>query len=141
MAPNADGEQPVPCRVAPASCSPSTHTIQRLTSSRNRTQHKLNIQDRRPASATGRGGGTQLPLQKFCSKGTCIPLLVCLSRSLSYITPTIFYYKKGGNLILTHPPIDCPPIPLPTRCIILRLLPAHHFFLSVLLYGPVPCLW
>lgn len=104
------------------------------------TQRKLNIQDHRPAAATGRGGGTLLPLQ-FCSKGTRIPLLVYLSRSLSYITPTLFYYKTGGNLILTHPPIHCPPVPLPTRCIILRLFPPHHFFLSIPLCGPVPCQW
>lgn len=57
-----------------------------------RTEHKykLNIQDHRPATATGRGGGTQLPLQKFCSKGTCIPLLVTLPLTVLHNPPPSF---------------------------------------------------
>jgi hypothetical protein len=55
------------------------------------------------------GGGTLLPWQKFCWKGTCIPLLFYLSRSLPYITPLFFYVKKGGTsflhtLLSTVPP-------------------------------------
>jgi hypothetical protein len=88
----------------------------------------------------GREGELNFPYRSSAVK-ELVYLSLSFSPAQSYITPTLFYHKKGGNLIPTHPPIDCPPSPLPTRCIFLRLLPAHHFLLSICLCGPVPCLW